>query len=111
MKLHSYSSYNIDLHYKKLRSKELRFQSDLSPEEKEEKEDLKEELTAGLLKFPKNQTISNFWDFLLVPTLVYELYYPRTRRCILYNQFQAMVLYGTRCINIFDYIHDVHGGG
>ena len=80
MKLHSYNAYNIDLHFKKLRSKELLLQTELSPDEKQEKEDLEEELSTGLMKFPRNQTIGNFWDFLLVPTLVYELYYPRTSK-------------------------------
>lgn len=31
----------------------------------------------GNVKYPDNITISNFVDFLLVPTLVYELEYPR----------------------------------
>jgi sterol O-acyltransferase len=31
------------------------------------------------VKFPKNVTFGNFMDFLLIPTLVYELEYPRTR--------------------------------
>ncbi|CAG8476193.1 13681_t:CDS:2, partial [Acaulospora colombiana] len=35
---------------------------------------------AGNISYPNNITITNFVDFLLVPTLVYELEYPRTEK-------------------------------
>ena len=30
--------------------------------------------------YPKNVTFWNYWDFLLIPTFVYQLSYPRTER-------------------------------
>ncbi|KAJ3295378.1 hypothetical protein HK104_002717 [Borealophlyctis nickersoniae] len=43
-------------------------------------EELQVELKKGSTTFPKNVTFLNFLDYLLVPTLVYELEYPRTHR-------------------------------
>jgi sterol O-acyltransferase len=42
--------------------------------------DLAQELTSplGNVTYPANLTLANFFDFLLVPTLCYELEYPRT---------------------------------
>jgi sterol O-acyltransferase len=34
----------------------------------------------GKMKYPNNLTFSNFLDFMLCPTLVYELEYPRTEK-------------------------------
>ena len=34
----------------------------------------------GKMKYPDNLTFANFWDYMLCPTLVYELEYPRTDR-------------------------------
>lgn len=45
-----------------------------------EMEDLLLDLRNGKTQFPANVTFVNFFDFLLVPTLVYELEYPRTDR-------------------------------
>jgi sterol O-acyltransferase len=44
------------------------------------REDLARELTSpiGNITFPQNLTWSNYFDFLLCPTLCYELEYPRT---------------------------------
>ncbi|KAJ3187185.1 hypothetical protein HDU85_007223 [Gaertneriomyces sp. JEL0708] len=39
---------------------------------------LRSSLTKGATSFPSNVTFANFVDYLLVPTLVYELEYPRT---------------------------------
>ena len=46
------------------------------------REDLAVELTSplGSVTFPQNLTLPNFVDFLLCPTLCYELEYPRTPR-------------------------------
>ena len=42
--------------------------------------DLQVELCKGSTMFPENVTFWNFADYLLVPSLVYELEYPRTDR-------------------------------
>ena len=34
------------------------------------------------IRWPANITYKNFWEYLLIPTLVYELEYPRTDRCV-----------------------------
>ncbi|CCU80209.1 sterol o-acyltransferase (APE2) [Blumeria hordei DH14] len=48
------------------------------------REDLAMELTSptGSSTYPKNLTWSNYWDYLLCPTLCYELEYPRTDRIV-----------------------------
>jgi sterol O-acyltransferase len=42
--------------------------------------DMEMELTKGTMTYPNNVTFANFIDFLLIPTLVYELDYPRTEK-------------------------------
>ncbi|KAK6076627.1 MBOAT family protein [Seiridium cupressi] len=44
------------------------------------REDLARELTSpiGNITYPRNLTWANYWDYLLCPTLCYELEYPRT---------------------------------
>jgi len=84
MKQHSYTAYNISLHYKLRRLKDLKKQDrdddgDLHDEEIAEMDDLQDELSRGGAMFPANQTILNFIDYLIVPALVYELGYPRTK--------------------------------
>lgn len=37
------------------------------------------EVHTKTVTWPSNITLANFWDYLLVPTLVYELSYPRTK--------------------------------
>lgn len=47
--------------------------------------DLLEELTStvdGVVRWPENVTFANFWDYLLVPSLVYEIAFPRTQGCV-----------------------------
>jgi len=34
------------------------------------------------LRFPENVSLDNFIEYMLIPTLVYELEYPRTDRCV-----------------------------
>ncbi|KAJ3372374.1 hypothetical protein HDU91_003614 [Kappamyces sp. JEL0680] len=85
MKQHSYTSYNIELQYKlrrlkALQEREKKTNEALDEEELEEMLDIHAELTRGGEMFPKNQSLFNFFDYLLVPTLVYELGYPRTSR-------------------------------
>ncbi|CAG8709728.1 6637_t:CDS:2, partial [Acaulospora morrowiae] len=50
----------------------------------------------GNISYPNNITILNFVDFLLVPTLVYELEYPRTEKIRPWYVFEkAMAIFGT----------------
>ncbi|KAJ1930401.1 Sterol O-acyltransferase 2 (Sterol-ester synthase 2) [Tieghemiomyces parasiticus] len=51
--------------------------ADAVPDWQEEMTDLEEDLTAGDVVYPGNVTLSNFIDYLFVPALVYEIYYPR----------------------------------
>ncbi|KAJ3219885.1 hypothetical protein HK099_004546 [Clydaea vesicula] len=46
----------------------------------EEIDDLMVDLKNNNTMFPANVTLFNFLDFLLIPTLVYEIEYPRTKR-------------------------------
>jgi len=39
----------------------------------------------GLLSYPENVTLGNYFYFLCAPTLVYELNYPRTERIRYYH--------------------------
>lgn len=41
---------------------------------------LNEELTHGKVRYPNNLTFANYMDFLMVPTLVYWMEYPRTEK-------------------------------
>lgn len=41
---------------------------------------LQEELTHGNVHYPNNITMKNYLDYLLVPSLVYWMEYPRTKR-------------------------------
>lgn len=41
---------------------------------------LEEELVQGKARFPSNITMMNYVDYLLVPSLVYWMEYPRTER-------------------------------
>ena len=105
MKLHSYSFYNGELSVYAIRLSELKKQysnligeskkTDNEIDEKKENEkqqvldQLKEKIEqvegylhspAGNICYPKNVTVLNYLDFLFVPTLVYELEYPRTEK-------------------------------
>jgi sterol O-acyltransferase len=96
MKQHSYTSYNIALQYKlrrliELSEREKKEDCVLHQEEQEELSDLQDELTRGGDMFPKNQTIRNFCDYLLVPSLVYELGYPRTTRFRLWYFLERVI--------------------
>ncbi|KAJ3195927.1 hypothetical protein HK101_010606 [Irineochytrium annulatum] len=99
MKQHSYTASNLELHYKKRqlekceaeigKLKKVRDSDDPAPDDviagdaklvslTEEVEQLKSELVKKTVAFPANVTVANFLDYMLVPTLVYELEYPRT---------------------------------
>lgn len=67
------------------RQSELRSEFPVDKVEQKEKlgqlrEDLAAELTSplGHVTYPQNVTMWNYWDFILCPTLCYELEYPRT---------------------------------
>ncbi|CAH1764047.1 12648_t:CDS:2 [Entrophospora sp. SA101] len=68
MKLHSYSFYNVHQLKEVISQVEGYLKSPL-----------------GNTQYPNNITVSNFIDFLLVPTLVYELEYPRTKEYVVNN--------------------------
>ncbi|KAI7851655.1 MBOAT, membrane-bound O-acyltransferase family-domain-containing protein [Circinella umbellata] len=95
MKMHSYTSLNGELSIKYRRLKYLKEHvPKWIAEHKEENEKtsqkldelehemsfLEDELVHGNTRFPDNVTIWNYLDYLLVPTLVYSLEYPRTER-------------------------------
>lgn len=70
MKQHSFCSSNNELLEKRL------ILSQIDQGEVDEIENLKNDLG----NYPKNITFVNYWDFLLIPTFVYQLTYPRTDR-------------------------------
>ncbi|CAO3649248.1 unnamed protein product [Cunninghamella echinulata] len=95
MKMHSYTALNGDLSIKYRRLNELKKQlpilisenKSLSTEIKIKVEDmeeeikfLQEELTHGNVHYPNNITMKNYLDYLLVPSLVYWMEYPRTKK-------------------------------
>ncbi|KAI9319680.1 MBOAT, membrane-bound O-acyltransferase family-domain-containing protein [Dichotomocladium elegans] len=93
MKMHSYTALNGDLSIKYRRLKylkeyipkgisEKKFEADPKQLEALEVEVtfLEEELTHGSMRYPDNVTIHNYLDYLLVPSLVYALEYPRTEK-------------------------------
>ncbi|RKO91459.1 MBOAT, membrane-bound O-acyltransferase family-domain-containing protein, partial [Blyttiomyces helicus] len=101
MKQHSYLSYNRSMCHKDAKLRALQRQMDdiagrmkqlddddsALPDLEQEwnvlrtnAEDLQVELCKGKTRYPANVTVANFTDYLLVPTLVYELEYPRTNR-------------------------------
>ncbi|GBC48640.2 sterol O-acyltransferase [Rhizophagus irregularis DAOM 181602=DAOM 197198] len=74
MKLHSYSFYNDE-------KKEDEKQQILDQlKSKIEQVEGYLHSPAGNIRYPENVTFANYVDFLLVPTLVYELEYPRTEK-------------------------------
>ncbi|KAI8916523.1 MBOAT, membrane-bound O-acyltransferase family-domain-containing protein [Powellomyces hirtus] len=99
MKQHSYMSYNNEMLFKHTRVQKYKARMDqLAGEMKKLSDDAPEltqynaewelckdkakhtqvELSKGSTTFPENVTFANFADYLLVPSLVYELEYPRT---------------------------------
>lgn len=48
-----------------------------------EMELIEEDLVHGKTVFPNNMTLMNYLDYLLVPSLVYWMEYPRTDRYVL----------------------------
>ncbi|KAF3123780.1 hypothetical protein TWF703_000621 [Orbilia oligospora] len=84
MKMHSYAFYNGHLCETEKKLHQLD-KNTLSTEPKSDtalREVLAYELTSptGLTQYPRNLTWSNYLDYLLCPTLCYEIEYPRTPR-------------------------------
>jgi sterol O-acyltransferase len=81
--IHSYSFYcgHLSECYKKLRAMD-----DSDTEESTDQSELREKLAfeltspSGRVTYPQNLTLNNFVDYMLCPTLCYELSYPRTER-------------------------------
>ncbi|KAL7269781.1 Sterol O-acyltransferase 2 (Sterol-ester synthase 2) [Rhizina undulata] len=84
MKIHSYSFYcgHLSECLKKLRALDENNTKSESAEDAELRETLAFELTSpsGQVTYPMNLTLDNYLDYLLVPTLCYELSYPRTEK-------------------------------
>lgn len=57
--------------------------------------------------FPSNVSFSNFLDFLLIPTLVYELSYPRTEK-IRWNYLFEKIMTGIGICTVLHVIVDVY---
>ncbi|KAK9722357.1 Sterol O-acyltransferase 2 (Sterol-ester synthase 2) [Basidiobolus ranarum] len=95
MKVHSYLCYNgeLSVHYDRLKALKKEEAILIEAQKKQDQEvdeeavlKLKEEiantranLKTGNTQYPDNVTVKNFWEYLLFPTLVYELEYPRTK--------------------------------
>ncbi|CAO3586408.1 unnamed protein product [Absidia cylindrospora] len=95
MKTHSYTALNGDLsiklrrlnHLKKEVPKWVSAHQDMTEDDEDELKEmekdmtfLEEELIQGEARFPNNVTMVNYFDYLLVPSLVYWMEYPRTNR-------------------------------
>ncbi|KAG0192973.1 hypothetical protein DFQ28_007005 [Apophysomyces sp. BC1034] len=106
MKMHSYTSLNGDLSVKYRRLKHLKANlpkrigetnTDMNQDQIEiqhmeaEMAFLEEELIHGKTKYPNNVTFANYFDYLLVPTLVYWMEYPRTDRIRPWYVFEKTV--------------------
>lgn len=102
MKMHSYLSYNGDLsvvyeRLKRRKREEIKYRIEeqrstgnsitgiddiTDPEHRaivQEIHEMETELTStiGSTRYPENVTLYNYFDYLIIPTLVYELEYPR----------------------------------
>ncbi|KAI7893996.1 MBOAT, membrane-bound O-acyltransferase family-domain-containing protein [Mucor mucedo] len=100
MKMHSYTALNGDLSLKMKRLRQLKEQlpkliSVKNPENdgeirhmEEEIIFLQEEMVHGNTRYPDNVTVVNFLDYLLVPSLVYWMEYPRTEKIRVWYVFE-----------------------
>lgn len=95
MKMHSYTALNGDLSLKMKRFRQLKEQLPkvISSNKQNEKDEeiqhmeeemvfLQEEMVHGNTRYPENVTVMNFLDYLLVPSLVYWMEYPRTEKYV-----------------------------
>lgn len=92
MKMHSYTALNGDLSLKMRRLRQLKEELPKLISAKKEENDqeiqdmeeemafLEKEMVHGNTRYPENVTVTNFLDYLLVPSLVYWMEYPRTEK-------------------------------
>lgn len=84
--MHSYSFYcgHLSECQKQLRALDSNDTEAESTEDAELREKLAFELTSpsGKVTYPQNLTLPNFIDYLLCPTLCYEMSYPRTEKSV-----------------------------
>ncbi|KAJ3150206.1 hypothetical protein HDU89_003295 [Geranomyces variabilis] len=127
MKQHSYLSYNSEMLFKRTKvqkyksrmddlaamMKKLEDDSPLAEEYNAEWELCREkaqhtqvELSKGDTTFPNNVTFANFADYLCVPSLVYELEFPRTGKIRPWYLFEKTV--GTAGILVILYVTIEH---
>ncbi|KAI9254079.1 MBOAT, membrane-bound O-acyltransferase family-domain-containing protein [Sporodiniella umbellata] len=100
MKMHSYTTLNGDLSLKLKRLNHLKStvpqkiakgEDDMLEEMEEEMRFLEEEMVHGNTRFPNNVTLLNYLDYLLVPSLVYWMEYPRTDKIRVWYVFEKTV--------------------
>ncbi|ORY96610.1 MBOAT, membrane-bound O-acyltransferase family-domain-containing protein [Syncephalastrum racemosum] len=110
MKMHSYTALNGDLATRYRRLKQLKKEipewiaertkddRELTHDEKNELDDMEaevkfldDELVYGNTRYPDNLTFANYFDYLLVPSLVYSLEFPRTERIRPWYVFEKTV--------------------
>ncbi|TPX42209.1 hypothetical protein SeLEV6574_g05707 [Synchytrium endobioticum] len=97
MKMHSYLDYNRELGYKYNLRQRLRMERDSAVGQSKRTDEgadmsdslafvdrqlaeLDAELDKPNVSYPQNVNVMNFIDYMLIPTLVYELEYPRTQK-------------------------------
>ncbi|KAF8470577.1 MBOAT, membrane-bound O-acyltransferase family-domain-containing protein [Kalaharituber pfeilii] len=84
MKIHSYSFYcgHLSTTQRQLKALDVNNTKMESKDDSELREALAFELTSpnGQVTYPQNLTLPNFIDYLLCPTLCYEMSYPRTEK-------------------------------
>ncbi|KAI9475774.1 MAG: MBOAT, membrane-bound O-acyltransferase family-domain-containing protein [Benjaminiella poitrasii] len=101
MKMHSYTALNGDLSVKLRRLRQLKTELPKLIAANKDKADnksiqhveaeisfLEEEMVHGNTRFPNNVTVKNFLDYLLVPSLVYWMEFPRTARVRVWYVFE-----------------------
>ncbi|KAI8981642.1 MBOAT, membrane-bound O-acyltransferase family-domain-containing protein, partial [Mycotypha africana] len=106
MKMHSYTVLNGDLSVKYRRLKHLKRElpklvaasnnnSNVTAEQEDTIQDMEAEISFlegemvhGKATFPNNITLTNFLDYLLVPSLVYWMEYPRTEKIRIWYVFE-----------------------
>ncbi|KAI8972369.1 MBOAT, membrane-bound O-acyltransferase family-domain-containing protein [Pilobolus umbonatus] len=89
MKMHSYISLNGDLAIKYRRYRQLKASDDEKHEE--ELDFLRSELVHGKTRYPNNISISNYLDYLMIPSLVYWMEYPRTEKIRVWYVFEKAI--------------------
>ena len=104
LKQHGYTSYNIELGYLQRKAGSIQVVLKKQDHSKEEEtrllnqlKDYEDELTKCGVTFPSNISFYNYFLFLLSPTFVYELEYPRT------NGFRPLYFLGKVISTLFTF--------